>query len=764
MSKWRHYFTTVGVLSHFTIFLFVILIAKHFNLSPIQLLYRASEKLSLHSSVIDKALFTNSIDYPIEYSHISVLINDAHLLPQIDKLLTNKLSIKDFPIKEVKYFPTCQNEQLMTLLTCALVDKNEEVIVKAKRKILLFKVILPSVSANTGNSWELAFAYNTLKHLIDFSAQEKTEINEKLTQALKHYLLLLNDEEASLWHSRVSLASQMWLTLKALDNVEKYLLSNAMPHFFSAVSALSMTEAWPEGYNYWVNSRAFYTVLALSSYVNGTEYDNWHPKIYALLNKIGRWHIQATRPDWQIEPLGDEGPRLDLKDDTRRIIDIIAQVTQNPIFKYYSNKLAKLHAWESYHASYRWGWLLFYPADLYLFEETTLPLMEVFGKETLGQIYIRESWGKGSSFITYRAGNAYSHHGHYDNGHVSLFKGAPLLVNSSQPSKIFSENRLNYGIRTIAKNSIIIQRENERVNIGFNYDNHIADGGQRVTMPLSSGILSVLDWFDKSTKSQVLSGGILVSSENKAKYSYLRSDLTKAYNSSWYDDNGLQGKVELIERDILYLRKQDTLIIKDKVKSKAKNQIKVIFHTMNKPIVKNENILQGTAQNGIISSKNKLLKINNGNSYLTSEIIADIHDVLLIGGDNYKFYVEKDGSDAQFNGDNFDGGLTPKQIKNAAGWRFEIRSKRKKTQEIITVHRPSLNDYRSEKTKVKILSDGVSAYIIGKQAIIFSASGFNGEYTQELLGKDILICDGNKSRKAPCYSRDWSSSEREESS
>ncbi len=755
----RYYFIATGFLSHFVVVLLLILLAKHFDLTVGQFFYRIGDKLGVSSSLVDGAVLQNSFDFPDNYHLTPRLTDDVRILSQVKQLVNNELSIDYFPKEDLKKYHPCRSKQLLAYVACGVLTKKSDAIIHAKNKILNFNIILPNASGHYANGWRLALAYDALKPLADFSEQEINVINGKLTLALKHYLILLNSNEASMWHGRTTLTSQMWLTLLAMDDAAaQSMMEYAIPHFYSMVDALSMTQAWPEGYNYWINSRAFYVVLALSGYLNGTEKDRWHEKVYNLVEKIGHWHIQATRPDWQIEPLGDEGPRVDLKDESRRVIDIIAQVTKKDIFVQYSKALKQLHGIQSYYVDYRWGWSLFYPVKLANKKSQTkhLPLTEFFGKDYFGQSYIRENWLDTATFMSFRAGNSFSHHGHYDNGHITLFKGAPLLVNSSIPGEYFGDNRLNYGIRTIAKNSVLIQRANEKVNIGFNYRNDVADGGQRITQPLGSAVTSVNDWFKKRTRSPVLAGGKILLTESNAEYSYIKADLTKAYNSTWYDDNNEQGKVELVEREILYIRTDDILLINDKVLNKAKNQVKVIFHTVNKPMVEDEVILKGSMDNGILTSNSKLIKIQNKQGYLISEIFADINDIRLIGGKDYQFYVETDGDDTVLNGENFHQGLTPEQGDKGAKWRIEINAKAKESQELVTIHRPNLNSYRGERTQMMILPNDVKAFVVSADmAVIFTDKPLNKEQLNTIKGKKTLLCGlGEKSVSACRYIND----------
>lgn len=99
--------------------------------------------------------------------------------------------------------------------------------------------------------------------------------------------------------------------------------------------------------------------MAASAYVNGLDNARHKERILALLKRVGLWHIYATRPDNRIENLGDEGSRVDLKDETRRVIDVIAQTTRAPVFASYSQYLQQLHGAESYYSGYRWELRLF---------------------------------------------------------------------------------------------------------------------------------------------------------------------------------------------------------------------------------------------------------------------------------------------------------------------------------------------------------------------------------------------------------------------
>ena len=80
-------------------------------------------------------------------------------------------------------------------------------------------------------------------------------------------------------------------------------------------------------------------------------------------------------------------------------------------------------------------------------------------------------------------------------GHFTIFKGAPLAINSATYSgNIFTPNRLDYAIRSIAANTLLVLRPGERVQPNRFFKDNVAAGGQRVVLPTGSDIRSVADW------------------------------------------------------------------------------------------------------------------------------------------------------------------------------------------------------------------------------------------------------------------------------
>lgn len=710
------YFIGSGIFAHFFLVLIIILASKHFDLSPRQFISRLTEKAGFKSSFIDRSLMNDSfVEKYINYPFIPSITNASpRFLKQTRLLSQGKLTQADFSIEELKQYSPCLYRGPMWNTACYLLNKNSALEKPLIEQLTQFKLQSPNAQGHHGNGWQLAFMYDALREVLPLTKQQHIVINKLLAKAHYNYLLLLNDESASLWHGRASLASQLWLVLMAMDKPSSEQLASAAPHFYSLVEALSFTEAWPEGYTYWINSRAYTVVLALSSYLNGTESDLWHSKIKQILHKIGLWHIYATRPDNTIEPLGDEGPRLDLKDESRRIIDIIAQTTGDPVFSAYSQKIANIHQQESYYRDYRWGYVLFNERTFVNYPALTRSLakMEVFGWPYLGQVYLHQSWLPTETFISFRSGDVFTHHGHYDSGHVSLFKGAPLLVNSSVYHGFKENNRLDYSIRTLSKNSIVFTGENQ----------FEIDGGQRVVMPTGSAILSPNHWLDNRHDAQHLAAGKINHYYSDNKYSYIKSDITKAYDSSWYDSNGTGGQVKSVSRELLYLNQADVLLIRDEILTTSeKVKPHIVFHTQNQPEISRLTNQVGIDGNGISTTNAKEVKVKNNTGYLISEVFGDVENITLIGGKDYQYYVAHDK-------ENKVEGVPEKVKKSASKWRFELNVLPGKDKRIVTtVHRPSIGNYTQKRTIEHRIIDGSNWYQLDNVAVVF------GEQTDNLI-------------------------------
>ena len=364
----KSYLIGVGLLAHVALAGAILYGLSQSQLTIRQLLVKAAQKGGIASPTLVEwiappARFTDfTLDGRLRAAHPRILLPELAQWPGrgAPPLMAERTAL--YKQRGVADLSTCSAGGILGATACWLTYGET-----AQAKLLLkaaqgFYIETPTVNGY-GNSWALAFAYDFLRLSPDLPAADRVQIEIRIETALREALRALDESSASLWHGRSSLAAIAWLCAVVLDpgdSIERQqLIARAQGHFLETIHALALTEGWPEGYNYWVQERAFLIALAGSAYLNGLEDSRQADLVRKALRRVGYWTIYATRPDQRIEGLGDEGSRVDLKDETRRVIDLITQATRDPVLAGYSLYLEHLHGAESYYRDYRWGFNLF---------------------------------------------------------------------------------------------------------------------------------------------------------------------------------------------------------------------------------------------------------------------------------------------------------------------------------------------------------------------------------------------------------------------
>ncbi|MEH6813771.1 MAG: hypothetical protein V7677_14650 [Motiliproteus sp.] len=624
----------------------------------------------------------------------------------------------------------CDASHLYLQLSCLLSSPTKERLARLQTALENYPLAYPNLAGNYGNGWLLALMYDIANAHPGFSQTSKAVIELKIKSLLEHHLTLLDGESASLWHGRSTLAASAYLLATALDlstNGHKQLYSRAYGHFKDAADALTLTETWPEGYNYWLQERGFPIALALSALKNMATDPTEKQRITTLMRRIGRWHLYLTRPDNRIEGWGDEGSRVDLKDGSRRIIDVLAQASQDPLLADYSLYLKNLYPTSSYYSSNHWLIPILNDPFISATEPATVrtvadittlePAAMLFGKDASNHLVIRSGWGNDDTFISFRASDIYTHHQHYDAGHFSLFKGEPLASNSSTYADFFSDHRLNYAIRSIAKNTLLIIDPTEKVKPNKHFKTNINDGGQRIVIPTGSALTSLEHWQSQRFDGKHYGTSELLAYEHlEGVATYIKTDLTRAYNSVRFDGNGGDGKVSRVTRSLLYLNQEDALIIYDEViTTKPEFTKKWLLHTYEPFNDQNAVILKGVKDNGIIQSKGKhrSLTSRHSNSTLTMDVLLpEMSQLTQIGGPDYRYYVETDGDDQTLDGANQVAGSSAEKWFDQPQWRTELSPIQAQTEnKFLVVLQPRTGDTKALEVMLEKATDTAKAVL-----------------------------------------------------
>ncbi len=698
--KWlRGYLVTAGILAHIAAPLALYFVSKESDKSFAQ----------HYATVVDAvkkktyAGVTGTRDSRRDYASVEMTgsVRDTHprlILPQLANWQGGQVSaymekrLADLHLAGVVVNKDCNSKNAFQLLACWLTTGKGEAADKVIAMFRSLSVIDPQASGNYGNGWEFALVYDLAFNNPGFSKLDKKFFEALIEDSLGKTIRLLDSDGPSLWHGRSTLAANAWILATVLDGSspeQRLLIRKAHGHFMSIIEALEFSEAWPEGYNYWINTRAFPLMLAMSAYVNGMQNGSATPRIKAIMTRLGLWTIYATRPDNRFEGDGDEGPRVDLKDETQRIIDMIAAVTRKPVFAAFSRYLSHLHKQEAYYWGYRWGIPLFTDGDMAIttlgkkitsMEDVAkdLPLAAEFGPGSMGLAYLRSGWKADDTFISFISGHAMVHHGHYGAGGFTLFKNAPLAINSSLYGGFKTPNRLNYSIRSVAKNTLLIMRPDEDIRPNRFFVENVVDGGQRLIMPTGSTIINLDHWRKNlDAGAHYRAGEITGTDFEDSRYTYLKSNIAPAYDTPEFDLQGDDGRVSELTRELFYLREEDRLIVHDVVKTvDASFKKKWLLHTINKPIVTNAKVLQGDSDNGILETEERFIQVENANAELDVQIIYPLDAVArLVGGTGYEYYVENDAEESVLDGKNYIEGASAEDWFDVGRWRIEVQPK-----------------------------------------------------------------------------------------
>lgn len=221
-----------------------------------------------------------------------------------------------------------------------------------------------------------------------------------------------------------------------------------------------------------------------------------------------------------------------------------------------------------------------------------------------GTLFMRSDWPDGAAdtnpdaaYATFQCGDHFTYHQHYDQNSFTLFKNGDLLLDSGVYSGDgLSHHDINYYVRTIAHNTLIVYNPNEDFS-SARPDASSNDGGQRSLYPASRSP-ETLDYFQHYITQY--DTGDMLRFEDSTYYTYALGDATKAYNNPVYNqtmDTSLSGntaKVSRFQREFVYLRPETSggsnyLVVYDRVgvtqPAFSGENTKLLFHTLNEPTV-----------------------------------------------------------------------------------------------------------------------------------------------------------------------------------
>jgi len=227
-----------------------------------------------------------------------------------------------------------------------------------------------------------------------------------------------------------------------------------------------------------------------------------------------------------------------------------------------------------------------------------------------GHVYARSSWDEDAAYFFFKASDRFTAHQHLDAGHFVIYKRAELLGDGGHYDGFGSAHDVNYHLRTIAHNTILVRDPSEGwpgIRAGKVTAN---DGGQHHNWPHHNG--AVTDPAAWQKDKELYDIAEIIAFEDAGAYLYVAADCTRAYSPS---------KLDYFTRQIVYLR-PGTFVVFDRVRSKeAEFKKTFLLQAMKKPTRQGDNLV-------VTNGKGRL--------FIQSLLPADSSVRLVSGDDLYK--------------------------------------------------------------------------------------------------------------------------------
>jgi len=189
----------------------------------------------------------------------------------------------------------------------------------------------------------------------------------------------------------------------------------------------------------------------------------------------------------------------------------------------------------------------------------------------VGKVYARSDWSPDATWFRFECGDYWNNHQHYEVGNFEIFRRETLAAESGEYYDYLSNHDVNWLIRTIAHNSILIYQPDEQwtqMRDGGR-NTYYSDGGQAKKWEWT-----VSDLDEWKSRRESFTRGKIVAYENTPEYMYVAGDCTKAYAAS---------KLESWIRQVVFIR-PDAFVILDRVVSTRPEYKKTwLLHSRHEP-------------------------------------------------------------------------------------------------------------------------------------------------------------------------------------
>jgi hypothetical protein len=194
----------------------------------------------------------------------------------------------------------------------------------------------------------------------------------------------------------------------------------------------------------------------------------------------------------------------------------------------------------------------------------------------IGKVYARSDWTDNATWFRFDCGDYWVGHQHFEVGNFEIFQHEPLATESGEYHDWASDHAMNWLIRTVAHNSILVHQPDEKWTM-------MRDGG-RLKYANDGGQAKKWEWTVDTLeqwkqKREQFERGDIVAYQNTPAYLYVAGDCTAAYAPS---------KLSSWVRQIVYLRPGTFVIFDRVISTKPEFEKTWLLHCHNEPSMQNQ--------------------------------------------------------------------------------------------------------------------------------------------------------------------------------
>jgi heparin/heparan-sulfate lyase len=150
----------------------------------------------------------------------------------------------------------------------------------------------------------------------------------------------------------------------------------------------------------------------------------------------------------------------------------------------------------------------------------------------------KSNWEKDGTTIFFKCGDYFGDHGHFDQGHLDIFRRAPLLIDSGSYLTFSGTFRMDYWRKTVAHNSILITEPGQA-----------DEGGQRVFHSQEDPTIQSYLANEQSETGEILEY------ETKERVAYVAGEFSAAYPAD---------RVDQVTRELAFVDDR-FLLVRDRI-------------------------------------------------------------------------------------------------------------------------------------------------------------------------------------------------------